>query len=154
MPRLVLVLPVRPRLLRLLPLDLRLRQVALVGVPLVVVIQIPGAPREEGATGERGQFSLAHPPLESTRVWRTDHDLLQDAAPRSPSRERLRSQAVLGGGGGGGSGGIVVVIGASEGHEGVAGRVATVDRHGLHGVSAHANAVCVRAVDVNRKSSK
>ena len=153
MPRLVLVLPVRPRLLRLLPLDLRLRQVALVGVPLVVVIQIPGAPREEGATGERGQFSLAHPPLESTGVWRTDHDLLQDAAPRSPSRERLRSQAVLGGGGSG-SGGSVVVIGASEGHEGVAGRVAAVDRHGLHGVSAHANAVCVSAVDVNRKSSK
>ena len=143
-----LVLHVRSRLVRLLPLDLRLRQVPHVRVPLVVVVvvQISGAPPgEEGAMGEGGRVSLARP-LSSARVRRPHDDLLPDAAPRAPPRERLRPpepQAVLD-----------VDGRASEEREGVEGRrVGTVADGPDHRARALANAVCVNTVRV-RESPK
>ena len=141
MPR--LVLHARSRLLRLLPLDLRLREVAVVRLPLVVVFQVSRAAQGEArARGAGGRVGLAHP-LPGARVWRPHHDLLPDAAPRAPPRRPLRSSeppASLGSGGGGR---------ASEGCERVAGRAATFrDRSGCR-VRALAN-----AVSVNRKSPK
>ena len=88
--RLVLVLPVRPRHLRLLPLDLRLRQVEVVRVPFLVVVQISRAEGEEGA-GQGRAVALADS-VSSARVRRAHHDLLPHAPPRAPPVEQRGRQ--------------------------------------------------------------